>query len=379
MSTSLAAYAPYVPIFYAEPNWVTTNHYTFEPACLAAVQRISSSEDITRKALYYPAIFSAGRCTIGVYLTNPPSNSRSPRATAWKTIKQYALKAVSQLGYHGGGTSINLPSGMQIAVYEKQFIDRQNKCGSMETFQSDRTLTLEECLRQRVIEKGLAPPDPVPTTVTDEEWDISPQHLSEALADYIQSLRGIPSSLAESTTVPLDSIIAQITAESAPSASRSPSSSLPAEPSPEPLPDPAISPPTPTPARRKTKKPKRKKTSSTKTSDSFPTMTEESGSFPTMPVGPVDFAGVPLEVNIRRQGWARYGKLSAAKCRNALMQFRRLHLASATGTHIAFTVPEFFVSLPCVIGVYLTHPDPEGLDSMVKDNVSSFLGISKIA
>ena len=374
MSSSVAAYAPFVPIFFAQPTWVTMSHEYFEPACLQVANNLPASKAVVQKRPNYPAIFSSGRCTIGVYLTNPPATDNSPHPTAWNTIKKYARQAVSQLGFYEGGTSVNLPSGMQIAVYEQPFIDPRNKCGTVAAFQADRRLTLEECLRQRAIEKGLTPPDPVPATATasNDDWDLSPEELSKQLGDYIRSMRGTSSRFPVSTEVELESSIAQMTTESTSTPSRRPMfSPLPiAWPSQMPSPSPTLSPPTSTPAQSKTKKAKagRERESSS---------TRASSAIPTASTGLTDSVGVPLEVNVPRPSWARHRKLTLQKCNKALTQFRVLNQhISSMGDHIAFSVAEMFISSPCAVAVYLTHPDPDGMDTMVRDTVSSLLLIS---
>ena len=377
MSTAIGANTPYVPYFNVQPQWVSMSYAQFEPACIRAVGGLPDSPYPVRKTLNHPNIFTFGRCAIGVYLSNPPATNHSPKPTSWRSIKRIASQAVSRLGafddeWDDGSThgiSINGPSGMQIAVYEKPFIDAQNKCGEAATYRANRSLTLEECLRQRAIEKGLLPPDPVAATVHNDDWDLSPQELSQQVNEYIRYLRSTKSTFVQSTEDSSEGIMAQITTVPTPVGPSSPALSPPPMrvPSPMPIASLALSPPTPAPlppSPMKTKANRKKK----KAPSRRPSSTSS-----TVPSGPTDFAGTPLEVHVLRTQWTRHGKLTPALCNRALGLFHRLYDPDdLRANHIAFTIPEFFVTSPCAVGVYLTYPDQEGLDTMVKDNVSSF-------
>ena len=385
MSTSVGASAPYVPYFNIQPQWVSMSHAQFEPMCLRAVGGLPDSPYAVRKAPHYPNVFTFGRCAIGVYLSSPPATNQPPKPTSWRALRKFALQAVSSLGTFDDelkdrsthGVSINVPAGMQIAVYEKPFIDPQNKCGVPTTYRANPSLNLEECLRQRAIEKGLLPPDPVAATVYNDDWDLSPEELSQQVNEYIRSLRGTQSSSVQSIEQSIDdlseSLMAQIATEPTPFAPPSPEISPPRlrPPLPVPIataalspPTPVLLPPNPTDTKASSKK-KKKKKSSPRSTTSLAT-----------PTGPVDFAGTPLDVNVLRTEWTRHGKLTPALCNRALQLFNRIYTPEdLRGNHIAFTIPEFFVTSPCAVGVYLTYPDQDGLDTVVKENVSSFCSI----
>ena len=381
MSTAVGAGNPYVPFFNVQPQWVSMSHAQFEPACVRAVGGLPDSPYPARKALQYPNVFTFGRCAIGVYLTNPPATSQSPKSTSWRALKKIASQAVAKLGMFDDelndgsthGISINAPSGMQIAVYEKPFIDPQNKCGTVAAYRADHSLTLEECLRRRAIEKGLLPPDPVAATVYNDDWDLSPEELSQQVNDYIRALRSTQSSRTQSTEDSSESTMAEVPTVPTPLAPPSPALSPPRLRAPSPIPVPALahSPPTPTtspPSSTKAKAGKKKKKKSVATQTNT-----------TSSAVPTDFAGTPIEVNVLRTQWARHGKLTPALCNRALGLFKRLYRPEdLLGNHVAFTIPEFFVASPCAVGVYLTYPDQEGLDTVVKENVNGLLQSSVV-
>ena len=84
-----------------------------------------------------------GRCTVAIFLTNPPTvplRVRPSDVNVYHEAWQLALATVFQ---QGAGGFMDLPNGVQVLIYERRYIDPANVCPFM------TRISLRACLENR--------------------------------------------------------------------------------------------------------------------------------------------------------------------------------------------------------------------------------------
>ncbi|MCJ1294434.1 hypothetical protein MMC34_005992 [Xylographa carneopallida] len=97
-----------------------------------------------------PRLETDGRCTLGIYLTNPLDPITKDTRPFWRVqgmgidIVHEATKLLRTLGnQRRGGGYVNLPNGLEICLYDQSFLDPSNVCAKM------TKMRLRDCLDNR--------------------------------------------------------------------------------------------------------------------------------------------------------------------------------------------------------------------------------------
>ncbi|MCJ1474766.1 hypothetical protein MMC13_003426 [Lambiella insularis] len=124
------------------------------PDCLKVVESMERTFQMTftdRQLMKYPSLYNSGTCTIGLFFTHPPESGEG-RDIELDDMNIQAealhLLTVTVIPHNCGGF-VDFPNGMQLVVYEKEFVDPSNVCLLISR------ISLRSCLENMVNYKRL--------------------------------------------------------------------------------------------------------------------------------------------------------------------------------------------------------------------------------